>query len=62
MGVADLEADGHVKIVPGTETQTSAPGVHAAGDVADHKYRQAAVAVAGGVMAAYNVNRYINSL
>lgn len=58
MGVT-LDDQGYIVIRPGTETATSVPGVHAAGDCADPKYRQAVCAVSSGAQAAINVNRWL---
>ncbi len=46
-GQLDLDADGYVKTKPGT-TETNIPGVFAAGDVQDKKWRQAITAAGTG--------------
>ena len=59
-GKIDLHPNEYVKVTPGT-TQTSVPGVFAAGDVADFTYRQAVTAAGTGCMAAHEAERYLEA-
>ena len=63
-GQLDMK-DGYLKVQSGTEgnaTQTSIEGIFAAGDVADHIYRQAVTSAGSGCMAALDAERYLDNL
>jgi thioredoxin reductase (NADPH) len=63
-GQLDMK-DGYLTIHSGTHgnaTATSIPGVFAAGDVADHIYRQAVTSAGFGCMAALDAEKYLDAL
>lgn len=56
-GQIDFDAQGYIALK--NHTQTNVEGVFAAGDVHDHRYRQAITAAAFGCMAAIDVDKYL---
>jgi len=59
-GAIEMDRAGY--IVPTEYTMTNIPGVFAAGDVTDHRYRQAVTAAGDGCRAAIDLERWLESL
>ncbi len=60
-GQVDLDAEGYV-LVDSPTTYTNLPGVFAAGDLVDHRFRQAVTAAGTGCAAAIDAERWLADL
>lgn len=59
-GEIELDGRGYIKVTD--ETKTSKEGIFVAGDVSDHRYRQAVTAAGAGCKAALDVEQYLEQL
>ena len=58
-GQLDMDENGYLFVEPGT-SKTKIPGVYAAGDAADHVYRQAVTSAGTGCMACFRCGTFFS--
>ncbi|MEP6468773.1 MAG: FAD-dependent oxidoreductase, partial [Chloroflexota bacterium] len=61
-GQLDLDPRGYCKTAEDGDTNTNVEGVFVAGDVHDHRYRQAVTAAGDGCKAAIDAERWLESI
>ncbi len=61
-GQLELDKYGYIVTARDRETHTHIPGIFVAGDVADHRYRQAVTAAGAGCKAAFDVEEYLEQM
>jgi thioredoxin reductase (NADPH) len=61
-GQLDLDPRGYCRTAEDGDTKSNVVGVFVAGDVADHKYRQAVTAAGEGCKAAIDAERWLESV
>ena len=62
LGQLDLDPRGYCKTAADGDTNSNVEGVFVAGDVHDHRYRQAVTAAGDGCKAAIDVERWLESI
>lgn len=58
-GVLDMDEEGYLLPLPGSQVRTKLPGIYTAGDCSDHVFRQAITAAGMGCQAAMEAERWL---